>query len=113
MDQHNNEQQPLIPGEGETGQEERPLVSNYHRNQQRCQALLVSKQKHYFILALVALDVACLLTDILIALIDCDKRIKNDAWVPDVREALERAGLVFSCLFLAELILCLWAFGFK
>ncbi|KAJ4422502.1 hypothetical protein N0V82_002836 [Gnomoniopsis sp. IMI 355080] len=113
MNEHNDEQQPLIPGEDETSQEERPLVSDYHRSQQRCQALLVSKQKHYFILALVALDVACLLTDILIALIDCDKRIKNDAWVPEVREALERAGLVFSCLFLTELILCLWAFGFK
>lgn len=113
MDEQTNEQQPLIAGDNDAIQEDGPLVSNYHRNQQRCQALLVSKQKHYFILALVALDVACLLTDILIALIDCDKRIKNDAWVPDVREALERAGLVFSCLFLVELLLCLWAFGFK
>lgn len=108
-----NEQQPLISGQNDTSQDDRPVVSSYHRNQQRCQALLVSKQKHYFILALVALDVACLLTDILIALIDCDKRIKNDEWVPEVREALEHAGLVFSCLFLVELILCLWAFGIR
>ncbi|KAJ4396284.1 hypothetical protein N0V93_000503 [Gnomoniopsis smithogilvyi] len=113
MDEQSNEQQPLISGENDTNQEQRHLASNYHRNQQKCQTLLVSKQKHYFILALVALDVACLLTDILIALIDCDKRIKNDEWVPEVREALERAGLVFSCLFLVELLLCLWAFGFK
>lgn len=112
MDAPDNEQQPLI-SDHDMSQEGRAVINSYHRNQQRCQSLLVSKQKHYFILALVALDVACLLTDILIALIDCDKRIKNDQWVPEVREALERAGLVFSCLFLVELILCLWAFGVK
>ncbi|CAN8105938.1 unnamed protein product [Discula destructiva] len=114
MDEQSGEQQPLISEQADTAQDDRPAASSrYHRSQQHCQALLVSKQKHYLILGLVALDVACLLAGILIALIDCDKRIKNDAWVPDVREALEHAGLVFSCLFLAELILCLWSFGLE
>lgn len=120
MDDQNNEQQPLLedqvdtttqgPGEQNRGKEE---ISTYTRHRRSCQSLLVSKQKHYLILALVALDVSCLLADIFIALIDCDERIKNDAWVPEVREGLERAGLVFSCLFLVELILCIWAFGFE
>ncbi|KAH8785332.1 hypothetical protein F5883DRAFT_403054 [Diaporthe sp. PMI_573] len=88
-------------------------VSTYVRRKERCRALLQSKQKHYLILALVALDVSCLLADIFITLIDCDSRIENDAWVPAVHEGLEDAGLIFSCLFLAELITSLWAFGFE
>lgn len=113
MEAQDNDQQPLLAGQDDTGQAGQADTepSTYHKCQRRCQNLLMSKQKHYFILALVALDVSCLLADILIALIDCDSRIKDDEWVPDVREALERAGLVFSCLFLVELLMCLWAFG--
>lgn len=113
MDQP-GEQQSLLPRHSELDQQGSPdEVSAYARRRERCQALLQSKQKHYLILALVALDVSCLLADIFITLIDCDSRIKNDAWVPAVHEALEDAGLVFSCLFLAELITSLWAFGFE
>ncbi|KAG8169164.1 hypothetical protein KVR01_001913 [Diaporthe batatas] len=113
MDQP-GEQQALLPRQGELDQQDSSgEVSAYARRRERCQALLQSKQKHYLILALVALDVSCLLADIFITLIDCDSRIKNDAWVPPVHKALEDAGLVFSCLFLAELIASLWAFGFE
>lgn len=115
MDEQNNEQRPLLADQTNAGQDgqdgQDPELTTYQKRQRQCQHLLVSKQKHYLILALVALDVSCLLADIFIALIDCDSRIKNDAWVPEVREALERAGLVFSCLFLVELLMCLWAFG--
>lgn len=112
--EQNSEQQPLLSGQNDTIEaEQSTAVRMYRKRQRQCQELLLSKQKHYLILALVALDVSCLLADIFIALIDCDSRIKNDAWVPEVREGLEHAGLVFSCLFLVELILCLWAFGFK
>lgn len=117
MDNQSNEQQPLLEDQADTVQstdeqdQSKEETSAYARHRRSCQHLLISKQKHYLILALVALDVSCLLADIFIALIDCDDRIKNDEWVPDVREGLEHAGLVFSCLFLVELILCLWAFG--
>lgn len=113
------EQRPLLTDDNETDQgnpEEQSAESwssHYKQYRQRCQGLLISKQKHYLILGLVALDVGCLLADILIALIDCDSRIKNDAWVPAVRKGLEHAGLVFSCLFLVELLMCLWAFGLE
>ncbi|KAI3394677.1 hypothetical protein diail_2424 [Diaporthe ilicicola] len=115
MDQA-DEQQPLIHGQSGSGPNQHQgadEVSTYARRRSRCRELLVSKQKHYLVLALVALDVSCLLADIFITLIDCDSRIKNDAWVPGVRKALEQAGLVFSCLFLAELITSLWAFGLE
>lgn len=113
MDQP-GEQQPLLHSQSDLDQQNSPgEVSSYERRRGRCRDLLVSKQKHYLVLALVALDVSCLLADIFITLIDCDSRIKNDAWVPTVHEALEEAGLVFSCLFLVELIMSLWAFGFE
>lgn len=108
MDEQANEQEPLLQD-----QQSPDVISTHARQRHRCQGLLVSKQKHYLTLALVALDVSCLLADIFIALIDCDKRIENDKWVPDVREGLEIAGLVFSSLFMVELAMCLWAFGFK
>lgn len=112
MDEANSEQQPLLADQTDAGLVAKdPELNTYQKYQRQCQHLLVSRQKHYFILALVALDVSCLLADIFIALIDCDSRIKNDAWVPGVREALEHAGLVFSCMFLLELLMCLWAFG--
>lgn len=117
MDNQNNEQQPLLESQADTlhgtdeQEQSKDEISAYARHRRSCQHLLISKQKHYLILALVALDVSCLLADIFIALIDCDDRIKNDEWVPEVREGLEHAGLVFSCLFLVELILCIWAFG--
>lgn len=114
MDGQRSEQEPLLQDQDGSDQQQSPdEVSTYARQRLRCQGLLVSKQKHYFTLALVALDVSCLLADLFIALIDCDERIKNDAWVPAVREGLEDAGLVFSCLFMVELIMCLWAFGLK
>lgn len=113
MDQP-GEQQPLLHSRSDLDRQGGPdEVSTYARRREGCRDLLVSKQKHYLVLALVALDVSCLLADIFITLIDCDSRIKNDAWVPAVHEALEDAGLVFSCLFLAELILSLWAFGLE
>lgn len=114
MDEQRNEQEPLLQEQhGSDQQHSVDEVSTYTRQRHRCQGLLVSKQKHYITLALVALDVSCLLADLFIALIDCDKRIHNDDWVPGVREGLEIAGLVFSCLFMVELIMCLWAFGFE
>ncbi|KAK2615628.1 hypothetical protein N8I77_002372 [Diaporthe amygdali] len=109
-----DEQQPLLRGQSDpTQQHGADEVSTYTMRRRKCQDLLVSKQKHYLVLALVALDVSCLLADIFITLIDCDSRIKNDAWVPGVHKGLEEAGLVFSCLFLAELIASLWAFGLE
>ncbi|ROW10017.1 hypothetical protein VPNG_06542 [Cytospora leucostoma] len=113
MDSQRNEQEPLLQDQDDLNQQQSPdEFSIYAHQRRKCRGLLISKQKHYLILALVALDVSCLLADIFIALIDCDKGIKNNGWVPDVREGLEDAGLVFSCMFMLELIMCLWAFGF-
>ncbi|KAG7107853.1 hypothetical protein HYQ45_018203 [Verticillium longisporum] len=49
-------------------------------------------------------------------LVECDRRnekLQRPAWTGNERQALTRAGLVFSSLFLLELVLCIVAFGLK
>jgi hypothetical protein len=65
------------------------------------------------IMALVALDVSGILADIFVALIACDKHEQGEQWVEDIRGGLKTASLVFSCLFLTELALTVWAYGFR
>lgn len=84
----------------------------YHRRREQTRRLLVSKKKHYFVMTLVALDVIGLLADIFIALIACDMGKSDEPWVGETRDGIQHAGLAFSCLFLLELISCVWAFGF-
>ncbi|CRK24665.1 hypothetical protein BN1723_003191 [Verticillium longisporum] len=91
-----------------------------HESQQRAQLpqLLSSRRKHMVVLILVALDVAALLANIFIELVECDRRnekLQRPAWTGNARQALTTAGLVFSSLFLflLELVLCIVAFGLK
>jgi hypothetical protein len=64
-------------------------------------------------MGLVALDVAAILSDIFITLIACDMEKEDSGWVDESREGLQIAGLVFSCLFLVELLITIWAFGLE
>ncbi len=87
--------------------------SPWARRRERSRFYLNSKQKHYVILGLVSLDVLAVLTDILISLVTCDLGTENEPWVNDVQEATKICGLVFSSLFLVELLLSVWAFGIE
>lgn len=98
---------PLLHSDEHTGS------STYARYRRKARAELSTKKKHYFIMGLVALDVTSILADTFVALIACDKHEQGAKWVEDVRETLETASLVFSCLFMAELVLTVWAFGPK
>ncbi|KAF3353493.1 hypothetical protein VD0004_g8050 [Verticillium dahliae] len=89
-----------------------------HEPQQRAQLpqLLSSRRKHMVVLILVALDVAALLANIFIELVECDRRnekLQRPAWTGNARQTLTTAGLVFSSLFLLELVFCIVAFGLK
>jgi len=79
----------------------------------RIRRILESPNKHYAILGLIGLDVAALLANIFIELIACDMGEEDEPWVVHMNKALTLTGLVFSSLFLAELLLCVYAFGFK
>ncbi|KAL1902960.1 hypothetical protein Sste5346_000872 [Sporothrix stenoceras] len=83
-------------------------IQQWRRNSQH---YLASKEKHYLILALVGLDVAAILTEILVSLVTCEMGTENEPWVDPVLEATKIIGLVISSLFLAELLSSLWAFG--
>jgi len=72
---------------------------------------LESKEKHYLILGLVTLDVAAVLTDIMVSLVACDMGTEDEPWVDKVNHVTKICSLVFSCLFLVELVLTVWAFG--
>lgn len=76
---------------------------------------LTSKAGHYAVLILVSLDVSCIFADILISLFICEKSCGSGHRAPkgleDAQEVLGIVSLVFSCLFMAELLASIWAFG--
>jgi len=73
---------------------------------------LSSKAQHYTVLGLVSFDLLGIFADIIINLYQCDEKDTDPSW-DDVRNALGIAGLVFSCVFLLELVLSVWAFGWR
>jgi hypothetical protein len=91
------------------------VFSPYHPNSVWIQArrhverFQTSKFGHYSILLLVALDIGSIFADLFITLYLCDHP-NSQGWI-DTQEVLGIVGLVFSSLFLLELILSVWAFG--
>lgn len=88
--------------------------SSVWRLRTNLQRFFSSKWGHYFVIALVTLDISCIFADFLISLHMCEhKREKNfpyDDWkLAD--HVLDYVSLVFSCLFMAELLGCVFAFG--
>lgn len=86
-------------------------LHQYCRNSVK--AFLSSPAQHYTVLSLVSFDLLGIFADIIINLYQCDEGDFAGPWWNDVREGLGIAGLVFSCLFMLELILSVWAFGWS
>lgn len=82
----------------------------------RLQRFLTSKWGHYAVIILVSLDVAGIFADFLISLHICEhageKGFHEKEWDMAV-EALDVTSLVFSCLFMLELLCSVWAFGLE
>ncbi|KAF2692184.1 hypothetical protein K458DRAFT_286130 [Lentithecium fluviatile CBS 122367] len=75
---------------------------------QQVYRFLTSKTFHYTVLLVVTLDVGCMFADIVINLETCGhKNPKADTAL----EALKYISLVFSSLFMLELLASIWAFG--
>lgn len=68
---------------------------------------LTSKWGHYSVLALVALDVASIFADFIVQILNCEGRFDGEVTL----EILGIVSLVFSCLFVLELLASIWAFG--
>lgn len=71
---------------------------------------LNSKVGHYSVLLLVGLDVSCIFADFIIQILTCEGRIPPKEGEVAL-QTLGVAGLVFSCLFMAELLTSICAFG--
>jgi len=76
------------------------------------QDFLSSTAQHYTVLGLVSCDLLGIFADIIINLYQCDEVDTDPKW-DDVRNGLGIAGLVFSCLFMLELLGSVWAFGWN
>lgn len=64
-------------------------------------------------MTIVVLDVVSLLANIFLQLIACEMDQLDEPWVQDWKQRLSRAGLVFSCVFMAELLACFFSFGIR
>jgi len=73
---------------------------------------LNSKFGHYAILLLVSLDCVCIFLEFIIQILSREGRISEPKGHV-TEEALGIVGLVFSCLFMLELLASIWAFGFQ
>lgn len=76
------------------------------------QGFFVSKWGHYAVILLVVLDVACIFADFLLSLHICEhSEEKGTRTLRGIDEALDSVSLVFSSLFMVELLLSIFAFG--
>lgn len=93
----------------------RKLVNGYRKSRTSVKSFLSSGAQHYAVLLLVACDLICIFADIIINLYQCDndKEGKTDPIWNEVRDGLGIAGLIFSCLFMVELMASVWAFGWR
>ncbi|KAM0198448.1 hypothetical protein ACHAPI_003971 [Fusarium lateritium] len=73
---------------------------------------LSSKAGHYSVLTLVSLDVLSMIADFILNLFKCEQGKKSSEWDLAL-DILGSISLVFSCLFMVELIASIWAFGWK
>lgn len=116
----NNEQTPLLPSDREhiahaskdhiarlLSDEDSPLA----RLRRFLQSFLTSKYGHYSVLVLVTLDVAGIFADFLITLHMCEHKNEDVKFWADFDDGLDVMSLVFSSVFMLELLCSIFAFG--
>ncbi|KUL90901.1 hypothetical protein ZTR_00964 [Talaromyces verruculosus] len=89
--------------------------TRWARLRAKTRSFLSSKWGHYIVLFMVAVDVACIFADFLIELHVCELRERHQTPIDRrwglAQEALGLIGLIFSCLFMLELIASVLSFG--
>lgn len=90
----------------------RTFKTQYTHHRQWLKNFLASRTQHFCVLSLVSLDLLGIFADIFINLYTCEEGEPGATW-DAIRDGLGIAGLVFSCLFMVELILSVWAFGWR
>ncbi|RFU29682.1 hypothetical protein B7463_g6674, partial [Scytalidium lignicola] len=112
-------QQPLLPPPEDAPNAQPSSRSRFSQSYtntiESLQIFLSSRTQHYMVLALVTFDVLGIFADIFISLYQCEEKgggNRRPIW-DSARNGLGIAGLVFSCLFLLELVISIWAFGWS
>ena len=109
------EARPSKVGQGYHGMKLKVSFDNPTRREIR--RFFSSLYGHYLVLILVSIDVGCIFADFLMSLYICDhsgdksNSVSED--LPYVQDALQVIGIVFSCLFMVELLASIWAFGLR
>lgn len=103
--------QPLLGGNRPSPSSASRLQTLHAHYRHRARRFLSSHTQHYTVLLLVALDLLGIFADIIINLYQCDAVLPPSPGWSRARDGLGLAGLVFSCAFMLELILSIWAFG--
>ena len=107
-----SDQQPLLrPTTSPHTHSEQNQDSIITTTRQQTRRYLSCKTGHYSVLLLVSLDVSCIFADFIFQIFSCEGRVdSHDGEI--VLDALGIVSLVFSCLFMTELVASVWAFGF-
>jgi len=97
--------------------ERSPLTNHVYDHDNRINAtrrdtrkFLSSKWGHYIVLVLVGLDVSSIFADFIVQIFTCEGKIPKDDGETTL-EVLSIVSLIFSCLFVLELLARVWAFG--
>ena len=100
-----------------SGQAQHGEHSDFEAVRAQTRRFLGSKYGHYLVLLLVSLDVSCIFADFLLGLYICEHTCKKGETVsedlPTAQDALGVVSLVFSCMFMIELLASIGAFGLQ
>lgn len=97
------EQQPLLsPSTSQT--------TSVSKIRHRTKTFLTSQTGHYSILLLVSLDISSIFADLIVSSLACEGHIPSHT-AEITTSVLGIVSLVFSCLFMLELLASIWAFG--
>ena len=111
-----SEHHPLLPSDRPNPPQPHPTTSTstsptaFTSARDRTKRLLTSKAGHYSVLLLVSLDVIGIFADLILQLMTCEGRVPGKSGA-EAQTALGWVSLVFSCLFMGELVASVWAFG--
>lgn len=87
--------------------------STAYRFRRFLQWFLTSKYGHYLVIVLVSLDVCGIFADFLISLHICEHSQDDTRMWQKIDDGLDTVSLVFSCLFMLELLCSIFAFGLR
>ncbi|KXL48938.1 hypothetical protein M433DRAFT_400 [Acidomyces richmondensis BFW] len=106
-----DEHRPLLPSD-RIHYSNRLATSVIAKIRRETKHFLTSKTGHYSVLVLVSVDISSIFADIILQLETCERHVPEK----DGDKASSILGifsLIFSCLFMVELIASIWAFGWQ